>query len=66
MRPMEKELQPFTADGDVPTIWRMDNEGSGEIKCYRAKHDIKLELASPENQVEIFTVHNEYVLVPLM
>ena len=36
-------------DGDVPNIWRMDNECSGKIKSYFAKHDIKLELAPPRN-----------------
>ena len=32
MRGIERGLKLFATDGDVPTIWRIDNECSGEIK----------------------------------
>ena len=49
MRAIERGLTLFATNGDVPTIWRINNVCSGEIKSYCAKHDIKLELAPPEN-----------------
>ena len=49
MRAIERGPKLFTADGNEPTIWRMDNECNGKIKSYCAEHDIKLELAPPGN-----------------
>ena len=49
MRAIERRIKLLTTDGDVPTIWRMDNGCRGEIKSYCVKHDIKLELAPPGN-----------------